>query len=213
MTTYSDPGPIADVIGAAGRIEHTTINAIRDRLVRRFNNATERDAEITGPVEGMLCHIAGAGFQQYLAGGWRSFIPYDSAVSTAGDVSAGSTSYANVDTSLDLVLPAIAGDIIEVGISALWDNQASQGNMAVRSVTRAADDVGPAGTAGIAGWTGPTGVSMPIGASFQYAAVSGDLASGVITLRLRFKVAAAGSKTLHRAADFPLAWHAKNLGQ
>lgn len=57
MTTYTDPGAIADVVGTSGRIEATWGNAINSRVVHRFASTAARDAAITAPTEGVLCYV------------------------------------------------------------------------------------------------------------------------------------------------------------
>lgn len=57
MTTYSDPGAIADVVGTSGRIEASWGNAIRDRVINHFASTTARDAAIPSPKAGALCYV------------------------------------------------------------------------------------------------------------------------------------------------------------
>lgn len=59
MTTYTDPGAIADVVGTTGRIEANWGNAIRARVVNRFSTTADRDSAISSPTEGMLCVVTG----------------------------------------------------------------------------------------------------------------------------------------------------------
>lgn len=76
MTTYPNPGAIADVV-TNNKIESTWGDAIRDRVVQNFATAAARDAAITSPVVGQMCCIlSGTGqlqFLQYMGAtdGWR----------------------------------------------------------------------------------------------------------------------------------------------
>lgn len=74
MTTYANPGAVADVPPTPNKIEETWGNAIRDRVVNNYANTTDRDADITAPVLGQTCYVAGVGFQIYAGptDGWRA---------------------------------------------------------------------------------------------------------------------------------------------
>jgi len=57
VTTYPDPGHIADVVGTSGSTEATWANAVRDRMVHRFASLAARAAAIPSPKEGMACYV------------------------------------------------------------------------------------------------------------------------------------------------------------
>jgi hypothetical protein len=73
VTTYADPGAIADVVGTSGRIEATWGNAVRDRLVHRFASTASRDAAIPSPTEGMVCYVTVTHtYYEYNGTSWRA---------------------------------------------------------------------------------------------------------------------------------------------
>lgn len=72
MTTYPNPGNVADMPPTPNKVESTWGNAIRDRTVQNFATTTDRDAAITSPVVGQHCYVTGLGLQQYAGAtdGW-----------------------------------------------------------------------------------------------------------------------------------------------
>lgn len=76
MTTYADPGAIADVVGGGspGRMEATWGNAIRSRVVNRFATTSDRDSAITSPTDGMCAYVT-ATHTLYVHNGttWRAY--------------------------------------------------------------------------------------------------------------------------------------------
>lgn len=144
---------------------------------------------------------------------------FDSAMRTASNVTFNSTTWANVDTGLDLTLPAEVGDIVEVGISGTMENSAVTSYMNVGSFVSAAlvnmwGDGGAeaAGDFGVNSWRGDTGVSHPVTGSVTKEIVSGDLDSGVLTLRFRYKTSTATNKQLFANSTLPFHVWAKNHG-
>lgn len=141
---------------------------------------------------------------------------HKSARRTAGNVTVTSTTWADVDTALDRVLAAAVGDTIEVAVSALWGSEAQTGYLDVVTVVAAApvNSVASGGAVeataatvlGVPGWRGASGALSPVGSPIRYAVVTGDLAAGYVTLRLR--CAASGSKTLNASTATPLVFAA-----
>lgn len=127
-------------------------------------------------------------------------------------------SWANVSTSTDLVLGGIAvGDVVEVDLSCLFDNEAPNAYMDAASVVAGAainywGTAGGASDEGIQAWLGLGGVVTLHGGGVMKTIVAGDLESGQLTLRLRYRTSAASAKTLQADAANPLQWYAKNLG-
>jgi len=141
---------------------------------------------------------------------------------TAGNLSLNSTTWINLDTGLDLVIPgtSYAGDIVEVGMSGVWGAEATQPYIDVVSLisgspvnTWAQDGAEAAGATGVSSWVGTNSVSTEFGGSIMRAIVSGDLSAGVLTLRFRYRASAATAKTLNAVANTPLHVWAKNHGQ
>lgn len=131
---------------------------------------------------------------------------------TSGDLTLNSTSWADVDTGLDLDLLAEAGDVIKAGVSALMGSEAVEARLDVATIVSAAVVNTFGGTAGVPGWVGPSGALTPIGGSVMYELVSGDIDTGVVTLRLRYQTSTATNKTLEAGTDYPLMWWVRNLG-
>jgi hypothetical protein len=140
------------------------------------------------------------------------------ATKTNGNLTFTTTSWADVSTAIDLVLTAAVGDIIEVGAMGMWDPSGSQSHLGVFSVVGGSpvNSMWPgasAGTASVIGWMGlPLSAFICFGGSFLYPCVSGDLSGGTITIRLRGKLQAAGSRILYANTIDCLHWWAKNIG-
>lgn len=130
--------------------------------------------------------------------------------------------WVDVDTTLDLVLPAVVGDLIEVNLSCVWGNQAVAGFMDVVTVVSAAPAnsfatngaivTNPLSVQGIQSWRGENGVFTGAGGACSKRMVAGDLSGGNVTLRLRAATSAAVAKTLYGVSTNPFYWSAKNLG-
>jgi hypothetical protein len=137
---------------------------------------------------------------------------------TSGSLTLNSTTWANVDTGLDLVLPAVAGDEIEVGLSGLLGGS-TNGFLDVASIVGGSPvnywsgSAGGASAQGVLAWRHESDLTVPLGGSAIRAAVSGDLSGGNITLRLRYRTATATNLTLHATTDLVLHFWAKNYGQ
>lgn len=147
------------------------------------------------------------------------------ATRTAGDVTL-TTSLSAVDTGIDLVIPAIAGDVLVLGISAGLDASTDAtdyvilearimvSSSGVRSLgSNQATFPGGQGT-----WWAP---AMPttvqgiarIHGSFAYTVVSGDISSGNVTIRLYGKVPTTGRNIRANNTYDPLHWWVTNTGQ
>lgn len=137
---------------------------------------------------------------------------------TAGDYTLNNTSWTNVDTGTDLSLTVVAGDIIEVGINALMGAEAVNAALDVATIV-GGSPVNYLGTSGggsdlgIQGWLGLSGVNTAIGGPFLYTIQAGDISSGTVTLRLRYRTTAASNKTVRANSTQPFLWYAKNLSR
>lgn len=140
---------------------------------------------------------------------------------TAGDVTTSVTTWANVDTGMDLVLEAQVGDVIEASVSGLWNNDARAGYLDVATVVSGSpvNSFANAGAAtssppfnGMCAWRGDTSLYTPIGGPAHYTIVAGDLSSGQVTLRLRMASGAAAAKTIFAGTSFALEFSVSNLG-
>lgn len=138
---------------------------------------------------------------------------------TSGDFTLNNTSWANLDTGLDLTLAADAGDVIQVGISALVANEATALYLDVVTIVSstvtnsfATGGAVNASGQGIMAWRGSASVEQAVGGPFWYKAVSGDISGGNVTLRLRFRTNTAVNKTLYAQTNLPLVFTAQNHG-
>lgn len=139
---------------------------------------------------------------------------------TAGSLTLNSTTWANlptIGTTWDSVLVAETGDVVQVGLSALWGTEAVLGCLDVWTIVAAAavnaiSGAGGASGEGVQGWRGASGTAFPIGASPMYTLLSGDISSGTVTLRIRYRTGTAADKTLFGATNNPLHFWARNLG-
>jgi hypothetical protein len=147
----------------------------------------------------------------------RSF-KYDTR--TAGNIALTNTAWADLTSSMDIVLAAQAGDVIEYGISGMWGSEATYGYLDIGTVVSGStvnqfinSQNGASSTSeGALCWVGLTGELSPIGGSVMYALQSGDIASGTVTLRPRVRLLASTTKNLWASTTDPLHVWAKNLG-
>lgn len=145
---------------------------------------------------------------------------------TAGDVAVASTSWANFDTTLDLTLAAAETDVIRLDLSAASPPATSPevyfspvvlnptGPTIVRHVAGSAS-AEPGSGFGVPGWVigYQSGPSWAVSGSYFFTVASGDVFSGVLTLRLRVRGSTATSRDVYAStAVLPLQWGAMNLG-
>lgn len=213
-TVYTDPGAIGNVVATTGKGESTWANAMRDRVVHHFSSAAARDTAIPSPTAGMMCFLTSNNRLFYFNGTrWRLMVEHDQQVRQSTDLTINTSTYVDVDTATDLGVPCTAGDWLEFTIAGAWGGEAVDGHLAVRSVTRASDTVGPVGTSGLPGCFGGNGLRISFSTTFLYQSVAGDISGGVAAFRLRAKVGTASvNKTLNAGTVLGLAWHVKNLG-
>lgn len=146
-------------------------------------------------------------------------VDYARAVRTSGNVTINGTSWANVDTGVDLVLSASTGDLIEVAICArLAAGAANTDTLFDVATIVSASPVNYFGTAGgasdegVIGWRCKDTVDTAFGCSVSRILVSGDISSGTVTLRLRVRQSSAGNRSFVAGTANPFSWYAKNLG-
>ena len=153
-------------------------------------------------------------------GGGSAAIDHKFARRTSGNLSLNSTTWAAVDTGMDLVLDVAAGDVIECSMSGRCNNQnvfaffdvltVVSGTLTNSFATGAAKSDT---TNGVAGWVAEASTRHPLGCVVHYAIQAGDIVSGQVTLRLCYRTSAASIKTLYATtADLPLEFSAKNIG-
>lgn len=142
---------------------------------------------------------------------------FKKATRTAGNLTLNSTTWANVDTGIDLVMAAAVGDEIEVGVSGRWNPEAVEGYLNVATIVSGSpvNYVMPGGAAdaGAAGWMGDNGEPTHIGAAISYTVQAADVSAGTVTLRLRYRTSTATNKVFVADPTQPFHWWARNLGQ
>lgn len=142
----------------------------------------------------------------------------------ASNVSITSTAaWVNVDTATDLVIPAAAGDLLEVTVSGVWGTEAPVGFLDVVSIVagnpvnswaaNGAVVTNPATVQGVMGWRGEASNYCGFGGSVSKRVVAGDISGGNVTLRFRAAISVAGTKTFYGTTINPFQCHVKNLRQ
>lgn len=138
---------------------------------------------------------------------------------TAGDIILNSTTWADVDTGLDLVLTAQIGDVIEYGIHGRMSDATPEVYMDVATVVSAAvasyfssGTITPA-TLGTPGWLCSASTTVLLtGSVLSFPLAAGDISGGLVTLRLRYYESSAVARAIFASAAQPLHIFAKNLG-
>lgn len=138
---------------------------------------------------------------------------------TAADVTVTGTTPVNLDTALDLVLAAMAGDVIEVGVSAWWGTGVGGACLDVATIVSAAvvnyfsSGTSTPAAGGVQAW-GVKGADtdIPISGAMRYVVQAGDISGGTVTLRARVFMAGANTKVLRGDTARPFTWWATNLG-
>lgn len=139
------------------------------------------------------------------------------ATRTAGNVTLSGTSYANVDTGIDLVVAATAGDLLLIGLSAFWQAENDFGALDGATIVSGSpvnyiSGNGSTG-AGVMAWRGISLAYSAVGATVYYIVVGGDISGGNVTLRLRGKTGGGTNKVVRASSGEALTWYAVNLGQ
>lgn len=147
---------------------------------------------------------------------------YDRKKRTSGNITLSSSlAWANVDTNLDITLNASAGDVIEYCVSGIVGSAAVEAYFDVVTIVSGSPtnsfgyDAAPANPTtsyGVSGWFCLTGAVATIAGSAFRTLVSGDISSGTVTLRLRYGMQNATTRTLNATTAQPLEVWARNLG-
>lgn len=117
----------------------------------------------------------------------------------------------------DIVLAAAVGDVIEVGLNTyvpaaaghvFLDAQTIVGGSPVNSA--GSGNAVSSGDDGVSSWLSTSGETGTPSGSVLVTVVSGDLASGAVTLRLMYRSSA--TRNFYTPSSRPLRFWAKNLG-
>lgn len=152
-----------------------------------------------------------------VGGGGGGSIATDLARRVSGSITLNSTSEADVDTGIDLVVAAAIGDTIVVMPNGLHGNEAVIVNLDVATIVAGSPvnyfGIGLGGSdQGLLGWSKQNpGVYQPIVGAVAYVVQGGDISGGNVTLRLRYKTSAAVNSTLFAAATLGFQWAAMVL--
>jgi hypothetical protein len=139
------------------------------------------------------------------------------------DITLNSGTWANVDTGTDLTLEAQTGDVIEVGGSWLTSGSATTATFFdVASIVSGSpvnswgiDGAVTTAMEGIQAWrcdSNSIGLNQRVAGGMMRVLLAGDISSGLVTLRLRYKQPTATNVTLYTGANRALHFWAKNLG-
>lgn len=141
----------------------------------------------------------------------------DRATRTSGSVTLNSSTWANFDTGLDLTLSGVqSGDILRCWISALHSATGASNNyldvatiVSGSPVNYISGGAGGASHRGVQGWSGEGSVASHVGGMIERALVSGDISSGSVTARLRYRQSSASARDVFATSDIPFHWGAE----
>lgn len=120
-------------------------------------------------------------------------------------------------TGLELSLEAQTGDVIEVALSALVNNESNEGHFDVATTVAGSpvNYVSKAGTTpggnGVVGWFRNSSTFGPFSGSAFITLQAGDISGGVVTLRA-WGHTGASTKTVYASGDNAFTFAARNLG-
>jgi hypothetical protein len=138
------------------------------------------------------------------------------------DYAVSNGSWTAVDsTNVSITIPAVAGDMLSVGVSAMWSGSAYGFLTAATVVSGSPVNYidtrnNTPGTNGIDGWYDSDNAATPgsgqaISGEYLYTVSAGDISGGKVTIRLYAKASGSG-KTILARSGFPLQFVVKNLG-
>lgn len=151
-------------------------------------------------------------------GGGGSIVTAQTRKSDTG-FTAVSATYTAVDTALDIVVPAVEGDVFLLFVNGLWNTGSSSPRLDIVTVVSSAFvnyiSATGSGGAGVQSWRGlPTSVFVPIGGGILYTIVEDDIESGNVRFRLVAKSnAEPGNRQLIINVNEPLVVNCIKLGQ
>lgn len=147
---------------------------------------------------------------------------YAEAIRTAGSLTLDQTAVTALHTSLDLPIAAAAGDLVEFGISGIFDDTALAFTLDVYTMPSGVAvnpfsvgvSASAAGVQGVPGWQrGTTQRDRNLTGSITRVLTATDVAAGATTLRLYYAKTNTTARTLFATTSIPLKVWAKNYGQ
>jgi hypothetical protein len=225
-TTLSSPG-LADLVAvtSAGHAAITLFDRDADGRITKSeivyitaHTASATTATMTRGEEGTTAQSWSIGDNWVHGPTTRDMVKSERKTRTAGDLTLNSTTWADVDTALDITLPARVGDELEASAIGTVGATAVTTIFDVATIVSAAVVnyfTGGGGATLVEGsWLIPaSALSFPIaGVPAPYTVVSGDLSGGTVTCRLRYRTNTATNRTLRATSGHPLRFVLKNLG-
>ena len=186
-----------DSVAAGGGIPATIFDAAGDIIVA---SAADTAARLAAGSEGDVLTIASGvpAWDPPTGGSGGSFVDYDHVRLTTGNKTITSTTWIDLDTSLDLVVTAATGDLIEASLNGLWADTAQFGFLDLATWVSGAGvnwfgsgELTTSTGNGINNWSHTNdAVFNGMGGPVHLVVQAGDISGGTVTLRLRTRVAA-----------------------
>jgi len=137
---------------------------------------------------------------------------------TSGYITLSSTTWANVDTGLDLTIAAEEGDVLAVSLAGLLGAASGQGcGIDVVTVVSGSpvNSLSGQNGAGDYGWLYTGVAEAGLTGTIQYPVVAGDISGGNVILRLRYRQSSTTNRLFYAGTggDPMFNWSVVNLGQ
>lgn len=142
---------------------------------------------------------------------------------TSGNITANSSTWANVDTGLDITLSNLAtGDWVALSLLAIvefvtdkWMFFDVATIVSAAVVNTVSTNGAESGTSeGVPNWyitAAPTNFYVSVGGDVKYQVQAGDLSSGSVTFRLRYRQSTAANRTIKATSAAPLIFQAQKV--
>lgn len=193
------------------------VDAAGDLLVGTAADTLGRLAKGTA-LQVLRVNAAGTGLEYAAQSGSSVVIDVAHKRRTAGDITVNNTSWTDLDNNLDLVLTAAIGDEVWVSASGFWGNAGVYAFLDCVSIVGgspvnswASNGAPNASGQGVRSWWGKVSSDEPIGGTVARTLVSGDISSGTVTLRLRYRTFTATNRTFLASTADQFCWGAQVL--
>ena len=153
------------------------------------------------------------------SGGGKGLSYVDRNDKTNGDITLNSTSFKDVDNTLDLSLTAQSGDVILVGLSASLGAEGVYADFDACTVVSGSpvSYLSTSGSApaagGISSWKATTASYHGVGATIIYTLLPGDISDSSVSFRLRYRTESSSNRTLYADTSVPLSFFGVNLSR